>query len=424
MQRALSILLLILAICVFDDGKTQHAPDVSSSSYPRGSESIPVLREVWELSRQLIYPSHLAERFSLSKLTELEDLLRSDSKVPLADVLNPFLDSLEVSHTHFYDRRHQNYYLLRSLFSTRDLDSPKLYTIGVQLDEKDLGLIRAVMEGSPAEAAGIQRGDRLVSVDGVEFDSLLQWQNTTSIELRLSRQGEAIDVKLAPILQSFHRGLARATEASERVISCGEQRFGYLHLWSGTHPLFLEILKESVATARDEGLDGFILDLRDGSGGAWWPYLDPFYADRSEFFEFSTRGTEGMSETIRADPQTNPDAWLGPLAVIINNGTRSGKESLAFQFKKGGRATLFGTRTAGAFTAGRGVFAKRVEDYLLYLSVQEFILDGNAIEGVGVTPDVWVEDGTESDLPLMAAVNHLVTDSGQQQHYRLGTFCG
>lgn len=169
MQRFLSIFISILAISVVDVGKAQDATELLSSSYPRGSESIPVLQEVWGLSRQLIYPSHLAERFSVNKLAELEDLLRSDSNVPLADVLNPFLDSLEVSHTQFYDRRHQSYYLLRSLFSTRDLDSPKLYTIGVQLDEQDPGLIRAVMEGSPAERAGVQRGDRLVSVDGVAF---------------------------------------------------------------------------------------------------------------------------------------------------------------------------------------------------------------------------------------------------------------
>lgn len=416
MQKLLSIIILILAINVFNEGKAQDAPELSSSSYPRGPESIPVLREVWELSQQLIYPPHLAERFSSNKLTELEDLLRSNSNVPLADVLNPFLDSLEVSHTQFYDRRHQSYYLLRSLFSTGDLDSPKLYTIGFQLDEHDPGLIRAVMEGSPAEAVGIQRGDRLVSVDGVEFDSLLQWQTAASIELRLSRQGETLDVTLVPILQSFHRALVRATVASKRVISCGEQRFAYLHLWSGTHPLFLETLKESIATARAENLDGFILDMRDGSGGAWWPYLDPFFADRSEFFEFFTRGKEGMSETVGADPQTNQGAWLGPLAVIINNGTRSGKESLAFQFKKGNRATLFGTTTAGAFTSGRGVFANRDEDYLLYLAVQELLLDGSVIEGVGVTPDVWVEDGSEGDLPLVAALNHLVSGSGQEQH--------
>lgn len=416
MQKLLPVILLTLAIGVFDDARAQDAPELSSSSYPRGSEAIPVLREVWELSRQLIHPSDLAQRFSVSKLTELEDLLRSDSKLPLADVLNPFLDSLEVSHTQFYDRRHQSYYLLRSLFSTQDLDSPTLYTIGVQLDEQDSGLVRAVMEGSPAKAAGIQRGDRLVSVGGVEFDSLLQWQDAMPIELRLSRQGEILDVTLVPILQSFHRALVRATLASERVIACGEQRFAYLHLWSGTHPQFLEALKDSVATARAESLDGFILDLRDGAGGAWWPYLDLFFADRSEFFAFSSHGAEGMSEAVRADPQTNQDAWLGPLAVIINSGTRSGKESLAFQFKKGGRATLFGTSTAGAFTAGRGVFADRDEDYLLYLSVQELLLDGSVIEGVGVSPDVWVEDKPQDDLPLMAALHQLMPSSGQEQH--------
>ncbi|MEX1033105.1 MAG: S41 family peptidase [Cellvibrionaceae bacterium] len=297
--------------------------------------------------------------------------------------------------------------MLRSLFSTRDLDSPQLYTIGVQLDEYEPGLVRAVLEGSPAAAAGIRREDRIVAVDDVQFESLLQWQQPTSISLLLRRQEEEHEVRLTPILQGFHRALAQATRASGSVLECGDRSIGYLHLWSGTHSEFLEILKDSIAEARAMGLDGFILDLRDGYGGAWWDYLDPFYQDRSEYFAYATRDARGTADAVQADPQINHDAWAGPLAVIINSGTRSGKESLAYQFKKQERARLFGTTTAGAFTAGRGVFADRAANYILYLSVQELILDGTAIEGVGVTPDVIVEDNAERDDPLAAAIKHL-----------------
>jgi len=54
---------------------------------------------------------------------------------------------------------------------------------------------------------------------------------------------------------------------------------------AGRHPdnRFLTTLKNAV---RDEfrGVDGLILGLRDGSGGAWWLYLDPFFADRDDYF--------------------------------------------------------------------------------------------------------------------------------------------
>jgi carboxyl-terminal processing protease len=267
--------------------------------------------------------------------------------------------------------------------------------------------IRAVLDGSPAEAAGVQREDRIVAVNGVQFESLLQWQRPTSVKLMLLRNSEQTEVMLTPIRQGFHQALARATKASRRVLECGEQRIGYLHLWSGTHSVFLESLQDSIADAGEMSLDGFILDLRDGYGGAWWPYLDPFFEDRSEYFSYATRDAGGTSDAVRAEPQKNENAWLGPLAVIINSGTRSGKESLAFQFKKADRATLFGTTTAGAFTAGRGVFADRQADYIMYLAVHELILDGTIIEGSGVTPDVVVEDGAGHDPPLIAALEHL-----------------
>ena len=398
---AISALLGVWSLVEAQDGR-----ETSSVSYPHGIGAIEPLREAWRTGAENIYPSHLAERFEPERLEELETLLRS-TDMALADALNPFLESLNVSHTRFYDRRHQSYYMLRSMFSTRDLDSPQLYTIGVQLDEHDPSLVRAVLEGSPAAAAGIRRKDRLIAVDGMPFESLLQWQQPNAIELLLKRENEEVEVRLTPILQSFHRSLARATRASARVLSCDEQRIGYLHLWSGTDNVFLEILKDSIAEAREMQLDGFILDLRDGYGGAWWPYLHPFYEDRSEYFAYATRNAQGTSEPMQADQASNDDAWTGPLAVIINSGTRSGKESLAFQFKKGDRATLFGTTTAGAFTSGLGAFADRPVDYILYLSVQELILDGTVIEGVGVTPDIVVEDGANYDGPLAAAMKHL-----------------
>jgi carboxyl-terminal processing protease len=187
----------------------------------------------------------------------------------------------------------------------------------------------------------------------------------------------------------------------------GDRRIAYVHLWAGTHDTFLDLLRATIDDARAEDLDAFILDLRDGYGGAWWPYLDPFFPDRERYFATVNHDAEGASEPMRAEPQRNPLAWTRPMAVIINGGTRSGKESLAFQFKKTGRATLLGTTTAGAFTGGLGAFADRDGGYILYLAVQEMRLDDTAIEAVGVSPDIVVADAPEGDPPLAAALDHL-----------------
>ena len=398
-------LLLAAILCTAGLQFNAREPGRADAGYPRGAAAIPLLREIWKTGFEKIHPAGLARRFDAETLARLEARLRARDDVALADVLNPFLESLGVSHTRFYDRRHQTYYFLRSLFATRDPDAPRLYTTGMLLDDGHPGLVRAVMEGSPAEAAGVRRGGRIVRVDGAAFQSLLQWQHDGEIRLTLDRQGRSQEVRLRPIRQGFPRALARATAASASVIDCGSRRLGYLHLWSGTRDLFLDALTGAVADAKKEGLDGFVLDLRDGYGGAWFPYLDPFFPDRDQYFTATAYSREG-STTIHAEPQVNPDAWNGPLAVIVNGGTRSGKESLAYQFRKTGRAKLFGSRTRGAFTGGLGVFTDREADYVLYLSVSEMRLDGVVVEGVGVSPDVALPE-TADDAPLAAALQDL-----------------
>lgn len=375
--------------------------------YPKGPDALPLLEEMWRFGAENIYPTRLAKRFDQKAFNRLEEQLRSGDDAALADVLNPFFDTLGVSHTRFYDRRHQSYYLLRSLFSTHDLDEPKLRTIGVLLDDRNAGVVRAIMEDSPADAIGVERGDRIVAVDGAPFRSLLQWQHAGPTELTIESNSGRRNVTLSPIRQGFHRALARASTASHKVVDCEDRRIGYIHLWSGTNNIFLDILNDAVASAQNAQLDGFILDLRDGYGGAWFEYLDPFFENRDQYFVATNHNRQDEPLTFRAEQQTNSSAWNGPLTVIINSGTRSGKESLAFQFKKSGRAKLFGTTTAGAFTGGLGAFAERDVDYILYLSVQEARLDGVKIEGVGVSPDVVVRDESGHDAPFSAALGEL-----------------
>jgi carboxyl-terminal processing protease len=375
--------------------------------YPRGPSAIPLLHEVWSFSAERIYPPELSKRFDSRILEELDATLRGSDEVALADVLNPFLTSLGVSHTGFYDRRHQTYYMLRSLFSTRDLDMPQLFTLGIQLKDEDPGMIRAVFEGSPAESVGIRSGDRIVAVDGAPFVSLLQWQRAESTRLTIRGNNGDHDIAVTPIRQGFHRALHHATESSKRIIECGDRRVGYLHLWSGTHDAFLVSLRDAIADAQAASLDGFVLDLRDGFGGAWRDYLDPFFPDRSDYFVAVHHRRDGASEPDRAPPRVNRNPWSGPLAVIINGGTRSGKESLAFQFKKTGRAELIGTTTAGAFTGGLGAFTEYDAGFILYLSTQETRLDGTVIEGAGVSPDIEVSDQYDYNAPVLAALDRL-----------------
>jgi len=70
---------------------------------------------------------------------------------------------------------------------------------------------------------------------------------------------------------------------------------------------------------------------------------------------------------------------------MVNAGSRSGKEGIAYAVKEHHLATLVGERTGGSVLPG-SLFC--LEDgAVLYLAVGSLTVDGERLEGRGVTPD-------------------------------------
>jgi carboxyl-terminal processing protease len=80
--------------------------------------------------------------------------------------------------------------------------------------------------------------------------------------------------------------------------------------------------------------------------------------------------------------------WRKPVALLINGGSRSGKEVLAYGFKKYHVGEVIGTRTAGALLAGRAFLLQ--DDSLLLLAVADVDVDGERLERTGVAPTIEV----------------------------------
>src|SRR5271166_1691569 len=76
--------------------------------------------------------------------------------------------------------------------------------------------------------------------------------------------------------------------------------------------------------------------------------------------------------------------WRKPVAMLINGGTRGGKEVLAFGFKEYRLGELVGVRTEGAVLAATAFLIG--DNGLLLLAVEDVRVDGQRLEGVGVTP--------------------------------------
>lgn len=303
----------------------------------------------------------------------------------LTRIGNLLLAELKTSHTALYTQKDIEYWGLKSVFSG-DLEQFKIPFAGIW-PTKINGNIHArfVLQGSPAEKANVWTGDKLLSLNGSAFEPL-GFPVGRKSALLLDHDGKKNQtVFIRPHLLSIQRAFLLASKKTEKVLQPDpNQKIGYFHLWCGTHPAFLDALNQSLARFKTKGITKLILDLRDGFGGANPDYL-------------KTLTTDSFYQKI-------------PKVFLINDGVRSGKEWLAAIVKRDKLGRLIGTKTAGAFIGG-GPVDLGTDKYLLYLAMKEINLpDIPKIEGVGVVPDVTVEDCHQfcngRDPVLEWAINH------------------
>ncbi|MEM7262287.1 MAG: S41 family peptidase [Planctomycetota bacterium] len=280
----------------------------------------------------------------------------------LQSILNELLARLDASHTGVYTPRDPVFWALQSVFSHR-IDGAPFRQIGAWFVEIDgQWFVRDVFEGSEAERSGLKVGDAIAGVgrDRLPFEPVRSFAEAETVSLWIRRhRGDAeFPVEVRPALESVQRSHLRAMRKSRRVIQHDGVNVGYVHLWSGTHEQFQRELALS-ADHFQRHADAMILDLRGGFGGAHPEFIEPFFNGR----------------------------FTKPLFVLIDRGSRSGKEWIAHLLRKK-RATLIGTRTQGAFLAGRW-FTIVPGRFSLFLAVAEWPKELD-LEGKGVPPHVEV----------------------------------
>ncbi|WP_185964576.1 S41 family peptidase [Aliikangiella marina] len=378
--------------------------ETDSAIQKPGQESVvESFDKIWLKANEYYYSESLRKRqFTDEKYLQLKAQAKQKNNIhEFSPVFNEFLKSLNVSHTQFYTSNDIDFYFFRSLFSTREINKPKVFHIGGQFKQvNNQYIVREVLDGYPLDQAGIRRGDIIENVDDGEFHPYLSFNQTIKphYRLRINRNGRQFVKSISPVFENPSYSFAQSVKHSAKIIKLNDKRVGYVRLWTGVHADVLQSFTQVIKT-QFESVDGIILDLRGGYGGAWYEYIDPFFTNRQAYFNYSVIDKAGNRKQYTAEDKNNPSPFLGPMVVLINEGVRSGKEALSYQFKKTNRALLVGEKTMGAFVAGRGIFNEE-QDYFLYLATAEYFVDDIKIEGVGIKPHVAVA------YPLSKSLNH------------------
>jgi len=250
---------------------------------------------------------------------------------------------------------------------------------------------------SPLTAVGVDArvGDYVLAVDGEELKGddnpyrLLQHKThpvTLTLNARPSLEGARKATYVPVESEANLLYLDWVLGNHEKVTKLSGGRVGYLHIPDMGAPGIYEFLKWYYPQIRKEGL---VVDVRSNGGGN----VSQWIIERLDTKLLGTRF--GMASD---EPNTYPySVFHGHLAALINETSASDGDIFPARFRKAGLGPLIGRRTWGGVVgiSGRGPLLDGGQVFVPQQATND--VDGSyIIEGVGVAPDIEVENDPAS----------------------------
>ena len=263
--------------------------------------------------------------------------------------------------------------------------------IGVGMQETVGGVqIAEVMRFSSAEEAGLQIGDMIIAVDGVDTTEMT---NADVAELLRGEEGTTVSVTVR-------------RQGREMTVICTRRQVNRVYVSNSTLADGVEYIKVSAMGSENdwtafseiwEGLDekntrAVILDLRGNGGGVIDVALKMANAMTEDegVYLAGTRWREDMGG-LEQTYSTGGGLPLNQIVVLVDGGTASAAELLAGSLQDTADAVLVGETTYGK---GQGQFHIELinGDKLVITTLELELPRQGSYEGVGLTPDLQVEN--------------------------------
>ena len=240
--------------------------------------------------------------------------------------------------------------------------------------------ITDVYDGSPADKAGLTAGDEIVAADGKPFEEIGSFKgeagDIVTLSVRRHAGEQPVDVPVGVASIDPQQEFVDAIRNSVHVVDSDGHKVGVIHLWSYTTDEITDVVNRALATSLKD-VDGIVLDLRSRWGG-----VPP---EAAESFVGGTVDMQAIDRDGRVHYESS--AFHKPVVAVIDEGTRSSMEILAYTLKKAG-IPLVGVPTAGNVLAATAYGLP--DGSILELAVQNVLIDGQSLEGHPVMPDVTV----------------------------------
>ena len=268
------------------------------------------------------------------------------------------------------------------------------YGIGVQVEQQEDGSLRIVdvYSNSPAKESGLEAEDLIVGVSGIDVEDMELETITSYIK---GAEGTYVELTIRRGTTEFTVQVERRDVSKDTVhYRMLEDNIGYLQLTSFDE-VSLEQLTGALLDLTGQGMTSLVLDLRDNPGGLLTSVVDiaDIFLPKDEMVLYIEE-KDGTQTEYRTE---NDASYDGPMVVLVNENSASAAEVLSGALKDYERATLIGTTTFG-----KGI----VQSYynlsdgsgLKITTAHYFTPAGHDIHGVGITPDIEVEqEATDED---------------------------
>ena len=293
-------------------------------------------------------------------------------------------------------------------------------------------------EGKPAQKAGVQAGDRILSVDGKstkglsvsEVSNNLRGVPGTTVVLELEREGVAKPFKVEIVREDIHLDpVSYYTCFTADTLSEPVGFIAFNEFTDGSAQEFSNALDDLYY---NQGARKLIIDLRGNGGGIIEEAIQivNLFVERDQLI-VETRGKTSQSNRTYKT-RNNPRYKDLPLVVLVDKNSASASEIVSGALQDLNRATLIGQRTFGKGLV-QNVRNVAYGGHIKVTTSKYYLPSGRCIQAIdyserqkghelkkdtagGILPDIVLSDSAKVDITYTLYINHYLFDYATRYH--------